>query len=84
VEETEETKETVSAETMAEISVELGQILRKHGVPCRYNEDFNYLQHSLVDGFFREWRDIPVESRSGSYDYWEAVHEKLGISRKDP
>ena len=74
-------KKVISSETMAEIAVKVGQIFRDYDIECRYNEDFNYLQYTLTRNFFDEWRSQPAVYPPGAYEYWEAVHTKLGITR---
>jgi hypothetical protein len=68
---------------MASITVKLAQVLRDHGINCRYNEDLNCLQDTLARGYFDEWLDQPACYESGAYEYWEGIHKRLNITRPE-
>ena len=75
-------KKVINPETMAEATVKIAKILRDYGIDeCRYNESLNCLQYVIVRNYLDEWASQPAASQSGAYDYWEAVHKKLGITR---
>ena len=75
--------QVISAETMAEMTVRIAQVIREFGYECRYNESLNCLQYGLVKEYFDGWLSQPVAAQSGIYQYWEDAHQRAGISRRD-
>jgi len=71
----------ISQAKLAEITVDVAAVLRKHGVDCRHNESLNCLQSALADQYMNYWLGLEIKPQYGAYDYWEAAHKRVGIER---
>lgn len=72
---------SISSAKLADITVDVAAVIRKHGITCQFNEDLNVLQSALANQFINGWTSIEVRPQYGAFDYWEAAHKRVGITR---
>jgi hypothetical protein len=48
------------AQHLNSITIEVAEVLAKHGYPLKYQEDYNALRMALGENYFGEWQDYAL------------------------
>ena len=45
------------------MTIDVAEVLAKHGYPLKYNEDYNALRMALGENYFGEWENYDLDSK---------------------